>query len=55
MGTISEQWKQLVDLRAGLRLPVTLIVGALLCYGFFPQSFVRIVAPKFRAYLTADR
>jgi len=55
MGTISEQWKQLVDLRPGLRVPVTLLVGALLCYGFFPQSFVRMVAPKFRAYLTADR
>jgi NADH-quinone oxidoreductase subunit M len=55
MGTISEQWKQLVDLRAGLRVPVTLLVAALLCYGFFPQSFVRMVAPKFRAYLTANR
>ena len=37
MGTVSEQWKQLVDLRPTLRVPVTLLVGALLCYGFFPQ------------------
>ncbi len=55
MGTINEQWKQLVDLRAGLRVPVTLLVGALLCYGFFPRSFVQMLAPKFRTYLTANR
>src|SRR5205085_7278055 len=53
MGTISEQWKQLVDLRPTLRVPVTLLVGALLCYGFFPQSFVRVVAPVFQTSLTA--
>src|SRR5438270_9159251 len=54
MGTISEQWKQLADLRPTLRVPVTLLVGALLCYGFFPQYFVRLVAPKFRTYLTVN-
>ena len=55
MGTVSERWKQLLDLRLALRVPVALLVGALLCYGFFPQSFVRVVAPRFRTYLTADR
>jgi NADH-quinone oxidoreductase subunit M len=55
MGTMSEQWKELVDLRPMLRVPVILLVGALLCYGFFPQSFVRMVAPTFRTYLTANR
>src|SRR5438094_547268 len=54
MGTISEQWKQLVDLRPALRVPVTLLVGALLCFGFFPQALVQIVTPGFRAYLTAN-
>ncbi|PYL44303.1 MAG: NADH-quinone oxidoreductase subunit M [Verrucomicrobia bacterium] len=54
MGTISEQWKELVDLRSGLRVPVALLVGALLCYGFFPQSFVRMLAPTFRTYLTTN-
>jgi hypothetical protein len=29
------------------------LVAALLCYGFFPQSFVRMVAPSFQTYLTA--
>ena len=58
MGTLPERfrgWKELVDLRPALRVPVTLLVGALLCYGFFPQSFVRIVVPAFRSYLTANK
>jgi NADH-quinone oxidoreductase subunit M len=55
MGTLCERWKELVDLRPGLRVPVTLLVAALLCYGFFPQSFVRIVTPAFRTYLTSNK
>jgi NADH-quinone oxidoreductase subunit M len=54
-GTVSEKWKQLVDLPSGLRVPITLLVGTLLCYGFFPQSFVQMVAPKFRTYLSANK
>jgi len=53
LGTMREQWKGLLDLRPALRVPVTLLVGALICYGFFPQSFVRLVAPTFRTYLSA--
>src|SRR6266704_823445 len=55
MGTLGNRWKELVDLRPALRVPVTLAVGALLCYGFFPQSFVRMIAPAFRTYLTANK
>src|SRR6266487_757458 len=55
MGTLGERWKGLVDLRPGLRVPVTLLVAALLCYGFFPQSFVRIVTPAFRTYLPSNK
>src|SRR5947207_2213511 len=54
MGTIAEQWQKLPDLRPALRVPVTLLVGALICCGFFPQTFVRIVTPTFRAYLTTN-
>src|SRR5437879_13467160 len=54
MGTISNQWKSVADLRPALRVPVALLVGALLYYGFFPQSLVQIVTPGFRAYLTAN-
>jgi NADH-quinone oxidoreductase subunit M len=55
MGTLNERWKGLVDLRPGLRVPVTLLIGALLCYGFFPQSFVRMITPAFRTYLSAKK
>src|SRR6058998_1143271 len=55
MGTLAARWKDLVDLRSGLRVPVTLLVGAALCYGFFPQSFVRMIAPAFRPYLSAGK
>jgi NADH-quinone oxidoreductase subunit M len=55
MGTMSERWKGLIDLRPVLRVPVALLIGALLCYGFFPQSLVRIVTPAFRTYLAANK
>jgi NADH-quinone oxidoreductase subunit M len=55
MGAMSERWKEIVDVRFSLRLPIAFLIGALLCYGFFPQSFVRMVAPAFRTYLTANK
>jgi hypothetical protein len=36
-------------------VPVALLVGTLICYGFFPQSFVRMIAPAFRTYLSASK
>jgi NADH-quinone oxidoreductase subunit M len=50
MGVLSERWKEVADLRFDLRLPVALLVGVLLCYGFFPQLLVRMVAPAFESY-----
>ena len=32
-----------------------MVVIGLLCYGFFPQSFVQTVTPVLRNYLTTDR
>jgi NADH-quinone oxidoreductase subunit M len=55
MGTLSPRWKGVVDLRAALRVPVALVVGGLLCYGFFPQSLVQTVTPVLRTYLTTNR
>jgi NADH-quinone oxidoreductase subunit M len=54
MGMPGDQWKGLLDFRPTLRVPVTLLVASLLCYGFFPQSLVRMVAPSFQTYLTAS-
>jgi len=53
MGAMSERWKEIADLRPALRVPVVLIVGGLLCYGFFPQSLVRMVTPVL--HVTSDR
>ena len=54
MGTIAERWNNLVDLHPSLRVPVALLIGALLWYGFFPQTFVRVITPAFKTYLSAD-
>ena len=50
MGTMGDRCKGVIDLRATLRIPVTLLVASLLWLGFFPQSFVRVVSPAFRGY-----
>ena len=55
MGTIGEQWQKLPDLTPALRVPITLLVAALLCVGFFPQSLVQMVASTFRTHLSANR
>ena len=54
MGNIREQWQKLPDLRPALRVPVMLLVAPLLCCGFFPQFFVRMVAPTFRTSLSTN-
>jgi NADH:ubiquinone oxidoreductase subunit 4 (subunit M) len=53
MGAMREQWQKLPDFSPALRVPVSLLVAALLCYGFFPQSLVRRVTPGFRSYSSA--
>ena len=53
MGAAGEQWLKLPDLSKGLRVPVTLLVAALLCYGFSPQSLVRIVAPGMSSVMSS--
>jgi NADH-quinone oxidoreductase subunit M len=53
-GTLREQWQKLPDLHPALRVPVTLLVAALLCYGFFPQTLVRIVSPMLGSSISAD-
>ena len=55
MGTTRVAWKELVDLRPGLRVPITLLVAALLWIGFYPQSFVRILMPVYSTYFAANK
>ena len=54
MGASSDRWKQIADLRPALRVPVVLVVGGLLCFGFFPQTLVRTITPVLRTYLKAN-
>ncbi|MGZ5004541.1 MAG: complex I subunit 4 family protein [Chthoniobacterales bacterium] len=53
MGSMPERWTTLPDLRTYFRLPIGLLVAALLCVGFFPQTFVRILTPTFTTYFSA--
>jgi NADH-quinone oxidoreductase subunit M len=55
MGTMPERWAGLSDVAQWLRVPLALLVAALLWMGFFPQTFVRILAPTFRTYFTAGQ
>jgi len=55
MGTMNERWGKLVDLGAGLRIPVALLIAGLIWFGFFPQTLVRMVTPTFRTYFTATK
>src|SRR6266404_3006749 len=55
MGTMADRWNNIVDLRPALRVPIALLVGVLIWYGFFPNTFVRIITPAFRTYLTATK
>jgi NADH-quinone oxidoreductase subunit M len=55
MGTLGARSDNLVDLDRSLRVPVTLLVAALLWFGFFPQSIVRLVAPAFQTYFSDNR
>ena len=47
-----ERWKDLTDVRGSLRLPVMLLVAAMLWVGFHPQSLVRVVSPAFKTYFS---
>ncbi len=55
MGSLNAKWAQLTDVRPSVRLPVALLLGTLLWFGFFPQSFVRLLTPSFQQYLSANQ
>jgi hypothetical protein len=38
-----------------LRVPVALLTGFLIWFGFFPQTFVQIVTPALRTYIGANK
>lgn len=52
MGAVRESWSGLTDLRRSLWIPIGILVAMSLWFGFFPQSFIRIVSPTFKGYFT---
>jgi NADH-quinone oxidoreductase subunit M len=52
MGAMGDSLGVVVDLRRSLRLPIILLVAATIWFGFFPQTFVRLVTPTFKTYFS---
>jgi NADH-quinone oxidoreductase subunit M len=55
MGTMQERWASVADITISLKLPIAMLVIALLWIGFFPQTFVRVLSPTFQTYFTVNR
>lgn len=55
MGAVRESWSGVSDLRRSLRVPIGILVAMSLWFGFFPQTFVRVVSPTFKSYFTPKR
>jgi NADH-quinone oxidoreductase subunit M len=53
MGAICESCRDITDLPRNLRIPIGMLVAITIWFGFFPQSFVRLVTPTFKTYFTA--
>jgi NADH-quinone oxidoreductase subunit M len=55
MGNRGDRWTGIADLRFSLRLPIAVLIAGLLLFGFFPQSFVRVITPAFHTYLAGNK
>jgi NADH-quinone oxidoreductase subunit M len=55
MGSMGELSTTVTDLRRGLRIPIGLLVAITIWFGFFPQTFVRLVTPTFKSYFAAKQ
>lgn len=55
MGAVRESLSSVADLRGSLRVPIGLLVAMTIWFGFFPQSFVRLITPTFKSYFTAKQ
>jgi NADH-quinone oxidoreductase subunit M len=50
MGSMGESIGGVTDLRQSLRIPIGLLVAVTIWFGFFPQTFVKLVTPTFKTY-----
>ncbi len=54
-GPVAERCKDATDLQSKLRLPIALLVIAMLWIGVHPQPFVRMVTPVFQDYFATQK
>jgi len=55
MGSMGESLSTITDLRRSLRVPIGLLVAITIWFGFFPQTFVKLVKPTFQSYFAAKQ
>jgi NADH-quinone oxidoreductase subunit M len=55
MGARGESLGGVTDLSRSLRVPIALLVAITIWFGFFPQTFVRMVTPTFKSYFAAAK
>lgn len=55
MGSMPDRWRDITDLKQSLRVPLALLIGALLWFGFFPQTLIRVVSPSLQTSLSVPR
>ncbi len=55
LGAMPDRWAPLTDLAGRLRLPIGLLLAALLWIGFYPQAFVRLLSPPFKTYFSQSK
>ena len=55
MGSMGESRSTITDLRRSLRVPIALLVAITIWFGFFPQTFVKLVKPTFQSYFAAKQ
>jgi NADH:ubiquinone oxidoreductase subunit 4 (subunit M) len=55
MGAMGESLRGVTDLGRSLRVPIGLLVAITIWFGFFPQTFVRMVTPTFKSYFAATK
>src|SRR5216110_2942548 len=55
MGSQGDSLSAVTDLRQSLRVPIGLLVAITIWFGFFPQTFVKLVTPTFKTYFAAKQ
>ena len=50
ISAMSEPLSAITDLRQSLRVPIGVLVAITIWFGFFPQTFVKLVTPTFKTY-----